>query len=190
MQMETIFRVFQILDQEGYENTSLLEELIKFVENKALVGDLTDLIAARTAHTLNTIVGVYMVGELGKEPSDLTSKEIEKFYELAIFSLDNLDHAEGWKVDKVDKVEDRRPYFPIVDGYMKRGRKGGSGNIRKIIQHTDKKITLHSESDGAEWHEYWVMVKGKWEEYDPKRHGDLDFDVQGHFAPKLSTSSW
>ena len=186
MTQESVFQVYKILDREGYANTSLLGKLIKFVESESLGGDLIDLMAARTAHTLSTIVSIYMVGQLGKEPGELSKTEIEEFYEIAKLSLNNLDQAEGWKVDR---VEDRRPYFPLVDGYMKRGVRG-SGKIRRIIQHTDKKVTLHSEANGAEWYRYWVMVNDEWQEYDSDLHGDLDFDLQGHFAPKLSTRLW
>ncbi len=173
------FELFKILDQEGYYNSDLLASIIKVTEKNALPGHLIDLMAARAAHTLSTIVSVYMIGELGKDIDKLTKTEIDEYYQSSKEALDVLSSIKG-KV--IYKKRDRKFFFPIVEGYMKDGFKG-SGDRLTIIQHTDKRVTLHSEPDGAEWHEYFVMVKGKWEEYDPKIHGDLNFDFQGHFAP-------
>lgn len=181
------FELFKILDQQGYYNSDLLARIINVSEKNSIPGDLLDLMAARAAHTLSTVVGIYMIGELGKDNIDnLTNKEIEEYYQLSKEALDILASTEG-KV--IYKKQDRKFFFPIVEGYMKDGFKG-SGDRLTIIQHTDKRVTLHSEPNGGEWHEYWVMVKGKWQQYDPKIHGDVNFDVKGHFAPRLSTLSW
>ncbi|MBP9702738.1 hypothetical protein KBD69_03555 [Candidatus Woesebacteria bacterium] len=186
MGTQTELQLYRILDSRGYANLDLLGKIIKVVDRNSNPGQLIELMAARTAHTLSTIVGIYMIGELGKEPCDLTNREIEEYYHGAKDALEFLTVSQGKRLDNPD---DERDYFPIVDGYMRNGFKG-SRRRGAIIQHTDKRVTLHTEPDGAEWYEYRVMVKGKWQEYDPKIHGDLNFDLQGHFAPKLSTRSW
>lgn len=181
------FVLYKILDQQGYSNSDLLARIINVAEKNGLPGHLFDLMAARAAHTLSTVVGIYMIGELGKDPIDkLTNKEIDEYYQLSKDALDILASTKG-KV--IYKKKDRKFFFPIVEGYMKDGFKG-SGDRLTIIQHTNKRVTRHSDPTGAEWHEYEVMVKGKWEYFDPKRHGDLNFDVQGHFAPKLTANFW
>lgn len=186
MSTQAEYSLYRILDSRGYENLDLLGRIIKVVDKNSLADDLMDLMAARTAHTLNTIVSIYMVGELGKEPSDLTNREIEEYYHVSEDTLRYLAEGMG---KRLDNPEDERDYFPIVVGYMKKGF-SGSGSRRKILQHTDIKVTRHSEPDGGEWYRYLVKVKGEWQEYDPSLHGDINFDLKGHFEPKLSSRLW